>query len=185
MHKYTIPGTYVLMLSISPKPSPSLALRVLRRARLRRLFPLCWMSTGERKRFNLKNTHTQQAVVIRLTLGWIIDRSFTPVAQQVAPSHLASTTGHEFESHFEHAFSKNCLRVRLIINMSPWVPRIWIEVCVGTYDRIRRPVNRYVPKIPPFQGGENVIRLTLGWVIDRSFTPVAQQVAPSHCGLAD
>ena len=51
--------------------------------------------------------------------------------------------------------------------------RIWIEVWVGTYDRIRRPVNRYVPKIP-FQGGENVIRLTLGWVIDRSFTPVAQ-----------
>ena len=55
------------------------------------------------------------------------------------------------------------------------------EVWVGTYDRIRRPVNRYVPKIPPFQGGENVIRLTLGWVIDRSFTPVAQKVAPSHC----
>ena len=59
-------------------------------------------------------------------------------------------------------------------NMSPWVPRIWIEVWVGTYDRIRRPVNRYVPKIPPFQGGENVIRRTLGWVIDRSFTPVVQ-----------
>ena len=63
--------------------------------------------------------------------------------------------------------------------MSSWVPRIWIEVWVGTYDRIRRPVNRYVPKIPPFQGGENVMRLTLGWVIDRSFTPVAQQAAPS------
>ena len=66
--------------------------------------------------------------------------------------------------------------------MSPWVPRIWIEVWVGTYDRKRRPVNRYVPKIPPFQGGENVVRPTLGWVIDRSFTPVAQQVAPSHYG---
>ena len=25
-----------------------------------------------------------------------------------------------------------------------------------------RPVNRYIPKIPPFQGGENVTRLTLG-----------------------
>ena len=96
------------------------------------------------------------------------------VAQQVAPSHLASSAGHEFESHFEHFFSKNCLRVRLIINMSPWVPRIWIEVWVGTYDRIRRPVNRYVPKIPPFQGGANVIRLTLGRVNDRSFAPVAQ-----------
>ena len=66
------------------------------------------------------------------------------VAQQVAPSHLASSAGHEFESHFEHFFSKNCLRVRLIINMSPWVPRIWIEVWVGTYDRIRRVVNRSV-----------------------------------------
>ena len=31
--------------------------------------------------------------------------------------------------------------------MSPWVSRIWIEVWVGTYDRIRRPVNRYVLKI--------------------------------------
>ena len=58
------------------------------------------------------------------------------------------------------------MRVRLIINMPPWVPRIWIAVWVVTYDRIRRPVNRYVPKIPPFQGGKNVIRLTLGWVID-------------------
>ena len=57
--------------------------------------------------------------------------------------------------------------------MSPWVPRIWIEVWVDTYDRIRRPVNRYAPKIPPFQRG-NVIRLTLAWVIDGSFTPVAQ-----------
>ena len=73
------------------------------------------------------------------------------------------------------------MRVHLSINMSPWVPRIWIGVWVLTYDRIlRRPVNRYVPKIPPFQGGENVIRLTLSWVIDRSFTLVPQQVVPSH-----
>ena len=50
-------------------------------------------------------------------------------------------------------------RASYYINMSPWVPRIWIEVWVGTYDRIRRPVNRYVPKIPPFQGGGNVIKL--------------------------
>ena len=46
-----------------------------------------------------------------------------------------------------------CACVRLIINMSPQIPRIWIEVWVGTYDCLRRPVNRYVPKIPPFQGG--------------------------------
>ena len=56
----------------------------------------------------------------------------------------------------------------------PGCPGFGSKYWVGTYDRIRRPVNRYVPKIPPFQGGENVIRLTLGWVIDRSFTPVAQ-----------
>ena len=55
--------------------------------------------------------------------------------------------------------------------MSPWVPRISIEVWVGTYDRIRRLVNRHVTKIPPFRGGENVVRLTLGWVIDRYLTP--------------
>ena len=53
----------------------------------------------------------------------------------------------------------DCELYDVIINMSSWVPRIWIEVWVGTYDRIWRPVNRYVPKIPPFQGGENVICL--------------------------
>ena len=28
-----------------------------------------------------------------------------------------------------------------------------------------------------------VTRFTLGWVIDRSFTPVSQQVTPSHVGV--
>ena len=60
------------------------------------------------------------------------------------------------------SFKRNACPCVLLISMSPWVSRIWIEVWVGTYDRIRRPVSRYVPKIPPFQGGENVIRLTLG-----------------------
>ena len=27
---------------------------------------------------------------------------------------------------------------------------------------------------------QNVIRLTLGWALDRSFTPVAPKLAPSH-----
>ena len=36
-------------------------------------------------------------------------------------------------------------------------------------------------KTPPFRGGESVKRITLGWVIDRPFTPIrAQQVTPSH-----
>ena len=48
--------------------------------------------------------------------------------------------------------------MRLTTSMSPRVPRIWIEVWVSTYDRIRRPVDRYVPNIPPFQGGDNVIQ---------------------------
>ena len=30
------------------------------------------------------------------------------------------------------------------------------------------------PNIPPFRGGESVIMITLGWGIDRSFTPIAQ-----------
>ena len=30
-----------------------------------------------------------------------------------------------------------------------------------------------VPKIPPLRGGESVIRITLGWAIDRSITPEA------------
>ena len=66
------------------------------------------------------------------------------------------------------SFKRNACPCVLLISMSPWVSRIWIEVWVGTYDRIRRPVSRYVPKIPPFQGGENVIRLTLDWVRTRS-----------------
>ena len=63
--------------------------------------------------------------VIRLSLGrrWV---DLLPVAQRTNACllQLASTAGHEFESHFEHFFSKNCLRVRLTINMSPWAPRI-------------------------------------------------------------
>ena len=47
------------------------------------------------------------------------------------------------------------------------------------HDRMRRPVSRYDPNLPPFQRRENAIRLTLGWVIDRSFTAVAQLAAPS------
>ena len=53
-------------------------------------------------------------------------------------------------------------------------PQVLDRSSGSTYDLIRRPANRYVPKIPPFQGGENVKRFTLGWVIDRYFTPVAQ-----------
>ena len=49
----------------------------------------------------------------------------------LVPRTLWHRRGHEFESHFEHFSSKKCLRVRLIISMSPWVPRIWIEVWVG------------------------------------------------------
>ena len=41
----------------------------------------------------------------------------------------------------------------------PGSPGFGSKFWVSTYDRIRRPVNRYVPKIPPFQGGENVVRL--------------------------
>ena len=45
-----------------------------------------------KRRTDTKGKHCQgDRSVIRLTLGWVIDRSFTPVAQQVAPSHLASS----------------------------------------------------------------------------------------------
>ena len=44
---------------------------------------------------------------------------------------------------------------------------------VQLYTETRQPIR---PKdiVSPFQAGENVIRVTLGWVIDRFFTPVAQ-----------
>ena len=45
--------------------------------------------------------------VKRITRGWVIDRSFTPIAQKVTPSHLASSAGHGFEPHFERFFYRN------------------------------------------------------------------------------
>ena len=36
------------------------------------------------------------------------------------------------------------------------------------------------PQIPPFRGGESVVRNILGWVTDQSFTPKAQKETPSH-----
>ena len=55
----------------------------------------------------------------------------------------------------------------LIINMYLWDIRIGIEVWVGTYDFVRRPVNRYFPKIPPFQAGRMLNGLPwAGYLID-------------------
>ena len=102
-------------------------------------------------------------LVIRLSLGRRLV-NLLPVAQRtnaltfgiVEDTSSNPTSNISFQ---RIACAWHCL---LLQTMSPWVPRIWIEVWVGTYDRIRRPVNRYVPKIPPFQGGENVIRLYPG-----------------------
>ena len=41
-----------------------------------------------------KNAVPVYARVIKLTLGWVIDRSYTPVAQQVAPSHQPKRKKH-------------------------------------------------------------------------------------------
>ena len=72
-------------------------------------------------------------------------------------------------------FSTKYLNVRLIINMSHWVPRIWIEAWVGPFDGIQRLDNRYVPSIPQFQGGgECYSRHALAWVIGRTSSPVTQ-----------
>ena len=63
--------------------------------------------------------------------------------------------------------------MRLILNISPWVPRVWIEVWVGTYGPIRR------PRIPLFKGGESVIRLSLGRRLV-NLLPVAQRTNAFH-----
>ena len=42
---------------------------------------------------------------------------------------------------------------------------------VRPFTQNRQPLR---PKDPAVPRGENVIRLTLGWIVDRSFTPVAQ-----------
>ena len=59
-------------------------------------------------------------------------------------------------------------------HLSPWVPRSWDGSWVGRYDRIhmtrvfRRPIRR---KHLPFRRGGSVVSLTVGWAIDRVFTP--------------
>ena len=48
------------------------------------------------------------------------------------------------------------------------------EPAIGLVGLIPTPPVPTTIVIPPFEAGENITRLTLGWVIDRSFTPVAQ-----------
>ena len=92
-------------------------------------------------------------LVIRLLLiVVVILRSKSVPAQLPLWSTQEKTS--EFESHFEHFFQKKCFRVRVVINTSPWVPRIWIEVWVCTYGRIRRPVDRYVTNAAVPRGGK-------------------------------
>ena len=44
--------------------------------------------------------------VAKITLDWVIDRSFTPKYN----SHFASSAGHGFESHFERSFQETLAR---------------------------------------------------------------------------
>ena len=52
--------------------------------------------------------------------------------------------------------------------ISLWLPRHWNEA--GRSESTAYGTD--APKIPPFRGGESVVRITLGWVFDRSFTPI-------------
>ena len=38
-----------------------------------------------------------QTTVVRITLGWVVDRSFTPIALWATPSHMTSSAGHGYQ----------------------------------------------------------------------------------------
>ena len=49
-------------------------------------------------------------------LPWVIDRFFTPIAQEVKHLHIWRRRGLGFESHFERFYG-------VPIDISPWFPR--------------------------------------------------------------
>ena len=65
----------------------------------------------------------------------------------------------------------------------PGSPGFGSKFWVSTYDRIRRPDNRYVPKIPPFHGGENVTKAYPGLGNRSIFYPgssAGSTITPGH-----
>ena len=109
--------------------------------------------------------------VKRITLSWATDRSFTPVAQLVAPSHLASSKTRASSNPTSNiSFQLNaCACVSLSyhehVSLDPQgLHQSWVGT-VGTYNRIRSPVNRYVPKMSPFQGRPRWLGRLSSWLL--------------------
>ena len=105
---------------------------------------------------------------IRITLGWVLDSSVGStfitffVVVQVTGSNLTSNV----------SFTETLARA--------YVPEKHLPGSPGSETkRVGQRTDVYgsdAPNILPFRGGESVIRIALGWVIDRSFTHIARQV---------
>ena len=121
----------------------------------------------------IKQFLTGTTCVIRISLGWAIDRSFTPIA----PYTIGNTStfiwrrrGQGFESHIERFFYRSawaCVPEHIYLPGSLGIETKRLGQRAAVY-------GTDAPKIPPFRGGESVTRITLDWVIDRYFTPIAQ-----------
>ena len=85
----------------------------------------------------------------RLTLGWVIDRCFTAIAQWVTPSHLASLAGHEFESRFERVFHGTLAQTSLKASLpgSPGIEAKRFGPRTAVYGTVTS------QNIPPFRAG--------------------------------
>ena len=107
------------------------------------------------------------ALAIRITLGWVINRSSPLQLSRKYHDHIRRRPGHGFERTF--LFIETLVRASLKTHL-PGSPgnetkRVGWRTDVDNTD---------APNIPPFRGGDSATRITLGWVIDRSFTLIAQ-----------
>ena len=107
--------------------------------------------------------------VVKISRDWVIDRSFTPVAQYATPSYSASSARHGFESQFERFFYLEALV--FLKTCSSLVPQVFRRSGVGQRTAV---CGKDAPNIPPFRAVGRYFKdyPELG-VIDRPFTPIA------------
>ena len=113
------------------------------------------------------------ATSIRITQGWVIDRYVTPT---IPGRSVGNTFTFDAVEDTDSIPTSNISIIETLARAS--LENTHLPGSPGTETkRVGQLTALYgtdAPKIPPFRGMESVIRITLGWVIDRSFTPIAQ-----------
>ena len=124
--------------------------------------------------------NNKQGGVIRITLVYLFKRSiFNPYYSSITPSHLfdaVQVTDSNLTSKVY--FTETLARARAWKNKTTTTA----THLPGSPGNATKRVNQRTafeygsdaPKIAPFREDEIIIRITLAWVIDRSFTPIAQ-----------